>query len=43
MAEVLELQSDDEGPETPGDAKQSSVSYSVCRNSRVSQLFCINW
>ncbi|WP_373605424.1 SapB/AmfS family lanthipeptide [Klebsiella pneumoniae] len=40
MADVLDLQDDDE-PETPADQKQSGVSYSLCRNSRTSQLFCI--
>jgi hypothetical protein len=42
MVDVLGLQ-DDEEPETPPEQKQSSVSYSVCRNSRVSQVFCIRW
>lgn len=40
MGDVLVLQDDDE-PETPAEQKQSRVSYSVCRNSRTSQIFCI--
>lgn len=40
MADVLGMQDTDE-PETPGEPKRSSVSYSICRNSRTSQLFCI--
>lgn len=40
MADVLDLQDEDD-PETPAEQKQSRVSYSVCRNSRASQLFCI--
>lgn len=41
MGNVLELQDDDEEPETPAEQKASRVSYSVCRNSRVSQILCI--
>jgi hypothetical protein len=40
MGNVLDLQDDDE-PETPAEQKASRVSYSVCRNSRVSQILCI--
>ena len=40
MADVLGLQEDDE-PETPADRKQSALSYSLCRNSRTSQILCI--
>jgi hypothetical protein len=44
MVDVLKLQDDDEEePQTPAEQKQSNVSYSVCRNSRVSQVFCIRW
>lgn len=40
MTDVLALQ-DDEEPQTPADHKQSGVSYSLCRNSRTSQIFCV--
>jgi hypothetical protein len=43
MANVLDLQDDEEPPEVPAEPKQSRVSYSVCRNSRTSQIFCVRW
>lgn len=40
MTEVLELQVTQEPPSTPGEEKNSLMSYLACTNSMVSTVFC---
>lgn len=43
MADILDMQNDDEQPETPEEEKASHVSYGFCRNSYTSQYLCWRW
>lgn len=43
MADILNLQGDDEDPDTAEEEKASNVSYAYCANSYTSQFFCRRW